>query len=244
MEQVGRPRIRPEYDRRIAELVEEGLTVREVFTKLAAEVQALERNDYPSEPTVKGRVAAQRKKGSYLRLPETPFRWPESMGDELPWEASSTVLELVRYRDSEGLPGPSHRLAVWFWHVRQACPDTPHIWAESIAADLANWEFHNGARPARARWQWVLAYHPWRSEADDQALKKAQARPENALPYIGVFGEVDPSESAEMIRNHGGPYMDLALRTLAEGISSDPDSPTAFREFFGERRTKENHSAQ
>ena len=67
-----------------------------------------------------------------------PFRWPDSMGTELlPWEAGRAALDLLRFRDEQGLERPTVGEASWFWRLRQAAPTIPVEEGDLLAGWLA-----------------------------------------------------------------------------------------------------------
>jgi hypothetical protein len=115
--------------------------------------------DIPGERTVKRRVEefqrlAPKKRSEYGR-----FQWPQTMLDNvLPWEASRTGLDLLRYYteqdraidawaatqglgprlEGEGWGRPSVREVRWLWRVQLAAP-----WLEFEAAlRLSGWLQH------------------------------------------------------------------------------------------------------
>lgn len=102
----------------------------------------------PIKPTVKGALAyfAENYRGQgppsesqtrrLLSLPENTdaktedllefsfFRWPESMVPSgLPWDASQSALELLRYHYKMSLPRPEVRVVKWFYWITRAAPD-------------------------------------------------------------------------------------------------------------------------
>src|SRR3954447_12540641 len=129
MAKGGRPRINPAYDLRIVNLAGEGLTAEKIYEKLRAEVINKRREDFPSLPTVKGRIAKYRARAR--KDLDAPFRWPYSMysgpgsstGATLTWEESQAGLELLRDWDQQGLGRPTNRLVRWYARLVQARPD-------------------------------------------------------------------------------------------------------------------------
>ena len=73
--------------------------------------------------------------------------WPEVMGsDYLPWEASATVLRLLRLYLDRGETRPTVRTAHWFWRLVQATEGgVPEVLLEWHAVALAEREAIRGA---------------------------------------------------------------------------------------------------
>ncbi len=72
-------------------------------------------------------------------------RWPDSFGSpDLPWEAASDVLELIRsYPDGDYRC--TVRLAWWFWRVTLAAPALDFVMRRTMATVLAEREL--GGQP-------------------------------------------------------------------------------------------------
>lgn len=139
-------------------------TNRDIAEELRAVGLRLGRNDYPSERTIPAL-----KKRFYDPLPEgkkreyTLARWPESfITDDLPWEASATILELLQLYLAEGEQHrPTVRAARWFWHVTQAMPRAPATERSAIAWVLTANELLGGELPSdTARRLELLARSP------------------------------------------------------------------------------------
>ena len=117
------------------------------------------------------------------RAPYREFYWPESMerGD-LPWEASSAALELLRNIDT-AVPSsrPSIRFVRWFWHVSQAIPDASFEVRMDAAARLTQGEVP-GESDALRGIEWGLAYEPWRSAGAKEKYLGATRRDHNPIP--------------------------------------------------------------
>lgn len=85
---------------------------------------------------VSQRCPGLRTVGRYLRewanMPEENrklwrlFFWPESMPvADLPWEASTTILELLGECQKRRWRRPTVRLGAWFWRATRAAPEAP-----------------------------------------------------------------------------------------------------------------------
>ena len=102
------------------------LSARELAERLATEAADLERRDSPSARWVREAQKVFRSLPHEARTPYQRFLWPESMGgDDLPWSASASALELLEQAHSLGFPRPVVRLVTWFWRVSQAAPSRP-----------------------------------------------------------------------------------------------------------------------
>jgi hypothetical protein len=109
---------------------------------LREDAKAVGRGDAPAERTVSRVLKTFRALPSEDQAPYREFLWPVSMerGD-LPWEASKSVFELLRFLnvDIEGFPGrrPLVGHVRWFWRVTQAVPTadvrTRWMWASVLA---------------------------------------------------------------------------------------------------------------
>lgn len=139
------------------------------------------------------RLVPSRRSIQRIRLDEYPgvgkekkrdyrvTRWPQALvqGD-LPWESGPVVLELLRELDSITKIGwlPSINVSKWFWRVSQSAPDLPvsdrlKITSMLLASD-SMWDAV----------QYFLAYHPWRSNKDEEAYKAATSRKEHSIPIL------------------------------------------------------------
>ncbi len=142
---------------------------RSIYRMLAAQPSASAKNlrdalsrafgQAPSERTV-GRIKAAF--GSLTPEKQRSFgelRWPEAMetGD-LPWEASTTIFELIR----EVTPRPDLGLGIWFWRITLAVPDAPFPSRVQAARQLLARELLGRQSSVEDLEAW-LAYAPWRS---------------------------------------------------------------------------------
>ena len=124
---MARPRIDAVYQHRIADLTEQGLKPGRITRNLAEWARSKEWADPPSERTVRRIYKEHRAKNPGQRGQYTGFRWPESMEYAgIPWEASKSVLKLLRrhreiFGRGDGL-GPPVGFVRWFWRVEVAAP--------------------------------------------------------------------------------------------------------------------------
>ena len=114
-------------------------------------MQPPKRMKLPSERTVRRYMAEFRNKPEPEQRRAEWFRWPESMEGALPWEASRTVLDLVRHYRESGLGPPLIRECVWLWRVTLAAPDMMLDQRIDIAAILAGHEASGAAYPDNLR---------------------------------------------------------------------------------------------
>jgi hypothetical protein len=124
------------YVEHIARDAGTGYNAAAIYDRLRVAARAAGRKDSPpAEKTIKRYIAK-------LGLPGVPtlrpFRWPDSMGTELlPWEAGRAALDLLRFRDEQGLERPTVGEASWFWRLRQAAPTIPVEEGDLLAGWLA-----------------------------------------------------------------------------------------------------------
>jgi hypothetical protein len=182
---MPRPKTDEQYRLRVATLAEEGWRPGPIFREIERGAQEDGRADYPSDRTVR------RLYEEWMALPESHrrqqarFRWPASMEEgTLPWEASRSALDLVRYCDDRGLDPPTVAEARWFWRLQVAAPAQPQDESVRFAKKLAFIEY---ARTANLRadislpdLEWQLAYEPWKDE--DHANAYSQAATRHSLP--------------------------------------------------------------
>ena len=124
---MARPRIKGEYQHKIAELTEQGQKPRSITRNLAEWARLEDLADPPSERTVRRIYKEHRAKNPGQRGQYTGFRWPESMEYAgIPWEASKSVLNLLqRHREIFGIGDvwqPPIGFVRWFWRVEVAAP--------------------------------------------------------------------------------------------------------------------------
>ena len=113
------------------------------------------------------------------------FHWPESMDNsDLPWEASSSGLELLQFLDQEtrGLSGrPPVLLVKWFWKVTQVIPRLAARNRFITSVLLSTGELYNQPTFLREI-EWWLAYQPWEDETQESIYTLAVSRPDGAIP--------------------------------------------------------------
>ena len=134
----------------------------------------------PSERTIHREIEKFKAMNPEEQKVYKVFRWPDSMEDGIPWEASRALFDLLRVRADKGRPAPLVDEAKWFWRVTQAIPEAPITIRADIAGHLTLVERyerqpHPGAPEILQR---LLTYQPWRSEADKQAY---EAQPKKAV---------------------------------------------------------------
>jgi hypothetical protein len=162
----GRPPIRQEYQLRIAELVEKGLTNEDIYRMIKEEASRRGRTDFPELPTVKVHAARQRARAREERWNDQPFHWPDSIlgvlreersadgaaqrisvsaARAVPPQASEAALELISlYRPrwwSDREQRPTNRQVRWFWYVLSAAPDVNRDLALELSSYLSTAEF-------------------------------------------------------------------------------------------------------
>ena len=178
---MPKPKTDPRYEEIIGSLAEEGLKPPKILELVEKIAEAAGWTDAPHLRTV------QRLYGDYLKLPlevrreQGLFRWPRTMElGLLPWDASRSVLDLLRYRDQQGLPRPTVRVAKWYWRIRLASPGIPIQRAEKWAALYATIEFAqligHKVDEFDVSAEWMLAYEPWSSEDNAKAYASTAER--------------------------------------------------------------------
>lgn len=177
---MPRPRIDEFYEERIATLAEEGYRPAGITRLLEIEAKEEGRQDWPSPRTVQHRYDQHSKSSEEDKRQAALVRWPQSMGNaDLPWEASAAVLDLLRYRDENGLGRPKVRLAKWFWRITLAHPDSETVNRAAYAAFLAAWELvEGGSKKGTSAFdlealELFLAYRPLQDESNAIAYKLA-----------------------------------------------------------------------
>ncbi|PZC50576.1 MAG: hypothetical protein DK304_000784 [Chloroflexi bacterium] len=113
------------------------------------------------------------------------FHWPESMNNgDLPWEASSSGLELLQFLDQEtrGLSErPPVMLVKWFWKITQVIPRLAVRNRFLSAVLLSTGELYDRSTFFREI-EWWLAYQPWEGETQKSIYTLAVSRPDGAIP--------------------------------------------------------------
>lgn len=114
----------------------------EEYLQAEAAKQVPPRNDFPSLKTVERWYTEWRHLPPALKLRASLFEWPQAMeAGALPWEASEAALDLLAWRDAQGIGRPTVRLAGWYWRVKQARPALPIEEAHQLAGSLSAWDF-------------------------------------------------------------------------------------------------------
>jgi hypothetical protein len=167
----GRPPIHEMYELKIAELVERGLTNKEISSIIEREARRAGRTDFPTFPTVKVHAARQRARSREERWIDQPFQWPDSIlrvsgepessdgtaehvpvsdARRLPPQASEAALELLSLCRprwwAEKETRPTNRQVRWYWYVLSAAPDINRDLALQTAFYLSSVEFADDRR--------------------------------------------------------------------------------------------------
>jgi hypothetical protein len=149
--------------------------------------------------TVSERTVATWIRGYKSLRPETvdldaPFEWHRMAEYDLPWEASSFLLEMWWWVLENLYPKhgerPTVRSVRWWWRVHQAAPDVRHyidVWF--LAQQFANRELVHevlGEPLDLADLEARLAYKPWQGFPEDQSRGEAYwaALEENRIPKV------------------------------------------------------------
>ena len=185
--------------------------------KRRAEAWGLKAVDVPSESTL-GRIVTEfRRTDPAERRNYQRFRWPESLGaDDLPWEASRSLLDLLAYLDAHAKPRPPIRLARWYWRVTLAAPDASipeRLWN---AVSLASQE-SVAASVSEAWTERFLAYAPWRDEVNEELFMISTVRSWFLRGGWLAAPEEQTSAAEQTIGEN--------LRAIAEGWGGGPLSP-------------------
>lgn len=133
---MPRPRIDAIWRARVKELTEQGpqRSGRQIAEMLKAEAAVAERDDWPSEKTVRNIMAEHRATPIEERRLYNQVFWPESFGTpELPWEAASVVLEAIRDVGGDKVNRPTVRTAKWVWRLSLAGSDMS-LWERLLLA--------------------------------------------------------------------------------------------------------------
>lgn len=86
--------------------------------------EELGRTDSPSKRSVRRIYQEFMGKPDLERRQYNLFRWPQAMqSEDLPWEATRPLLDLLRYLNDQGLERPTIHLAKWYHRVCLATPD-------------------------------------------------------------------------------------------------------------------------
>lgn len=170
----GRPKTDSHWAERVRILTEiEGLGPHALWQRLEQEAAEAKRRDAPSKRMV------ARLRTEFLALDDSKrrayrsFRWPESMGGDLPWEASGAALELVQLHQARGLPPPLYRLVEWYWRATLAASDAPLAERYRIASLLAATEIGGDMPGALRQVESFVAWAPWRSPEASAAYEAA-----------------------------------------------------------------------
>lgn len=181
---MPRPPTAPEYVALVQSLAAEGWKPPRIHAIVEQEAKATGRTDWPSERTIRRIYERWKRSPEHERREDERYAWPRSHQLGLvPWEASLSALELVRYREDRGERAPTNREARWFWRLRQAAPTMPLDLAETLAETLSIDEAVARGAPFEPADRWTvlalaLAYQPWRTAADWECYRAAIDRHE------------------------------------------------------------------
>ena len=208
-----------QYDVAIAKLAAESSSAAEVARKFAQLAAEQGWRDVPSERTVRRRALEfQKRLAQPSHAQNRRFDWPESMmSSTLPWEASRAALDLLKYRDEQGLGRPTNREAKFFWRIRQASPAIEDSRASTLAALLAVAEFFMEINPTavmRLDWlKWALAYQPWLSSEAAATYEQATTRERDAIPANPIPEDAPPLTFETFAKN----FVGVGIDTFAPG---------------------------
>jgi hypothetical protein len=165
----------------VATLAEEdGARPPAIAEQLRVEAAAAQRNDSPSERTVRRLYDQHLALPEHVRREQGRLRWPRSFAiGALPWEASRAALDLLKFCDESGLAHPTARQAKWFWRLRLASPEIPTQEAQTASFTLAVDEYLSMAGIASLQntsLEWRLAYEPWAGLNQKEAFERVCER--------------------------------------------------------------------
>jgi len=194
---MARRRIGAHWLARIAVLAEnENLSAEAIGRRLLIEATPDDRP--PVGRTIQRYLREHRARPLEEKLSFRYFSWPESMeSGALPWEASKTALELLRFRREELLftSRPTNEEMRWFWRVTQAGPDAAIMERLEMAMKLYD---HHTDYPAEdpetnRKVEWCLSFAPWRSRKHAATYVRATRDKRNPLPpFVGFEKPVIP----------------------------------------------------
>ena len=168
---------------RIFELRAAEMTIDQIETALSDDHDASRGPRPPARRTIGNYTRKYDELPATARLKDRPFEWHMMEELSIPWEASSTLLEIwsmvigIRHLISSvwglnpPLMKPTVREARWWWRVSHACPglnwyDTHKIASAFVAREMAHdlldapWEV--------ADLEALLAFKPWESALNRQ----------------------------------------------------------------------------
>lgn len=101
---------------------------------------ALKRGNPPAVSTLVRIVKEFDELEEREKVPYRELSWPGSFGsgdDDLPWESSSALMELLYFSRDAGLARPTVELARIFWNATRSAPDADLLTRIEITARLA-----------------------------------------------------------------------------------------------------------
>lgn len=214
---MGRPGIKQWYVDLIRTYAHQGETAYAIAKKLKADAAKAKRtDDVPVERTVRREMRKFDQLSPEKRKEYALFYWPDSIegtDNGIPWEASSTLLSLLRYLHMRKLNRPSIGFAKLYWRAYQAMQrhvGTPYavpmheVLRVVLALAVADGEGESDkATKAKRATEWYVAYAPWRSEPE---RAEYDARVSNgALPDFRGYSDtllrqlgVTPTDAADI----------------------------------------------
>jgi hypothetical protein len=167
-------------------------SARQVYGALEKKARELGWTGYPSQRVVDGFWSDWKKLAEREQLAYRQFSWPASMVLEaVPWEATETVMELLReYADPNGLGlsgRPSNLKVLWYWRISLAAPDLDASIRNKLATALQLQETVSEMRQDSPAFPWYprldlfLAMKPWQAEEQRQAYREAIQSIESGL---------------------------------------------------------------
>jgi hypothetical protein len=178
---VPLPKTTTYWREQIARLDAEGWSGTKIHAAISAEAEERGDKDCPSDRQVRRILLELKALPEEERRQNGLFSWPRSMElGGLPWEASSSALRLLRWRDERGLGRPTVRHAKWYWRLLLAAPGLDEGDAHHYAATLATVEFASTiGQPVQAEQEidWFLAYQPWASAEAKERWEATMFRP-------------------------------------------------------------------
>lgn len=225
------PRKVSDYWRREAfALLDEGDTPAQVEAKLGTRGDApKDVGPPPAERTIRGWKPTDEEQ----RL-DRFVRWPESMGtSDLPWEASRSILRLLRIYLTDGDRRPTVRAARWYWRLNQAGGDMNVNVV--MAGVLAMHEQTSGAIPERVlrELEGVSAFRAWEEDDDSESTSSGFSAHARAVerrvipPLTDLFEDTDvpaDPEQRQRASEELAPILDRDGRDVSASIAGLEDS--------------------
>lgn len=140
------------WRRRVFTLVSEhpSWSVTQLAEAIVAEAAQYDRDDWPSDRTIRRLRDEFRQLSETQRARYRTFEWPLTMEQrDLPWEAAAVGLELLQLFRQSGAGRPPVRLVRWTWRVLQAAPMLPFLHAVMLAGLLSAKELLHDILPFR-----------------------------------------------------------------------------------------------